>query len=88
MKSIDSAVPTGPFDYEADAELFMARKRRSAEYKRFDRAADAIRFAVEDLPPQSLQLAHLEVDEARFDGREIRRLYDCAAFPLIRRPIG
>jgi hypothetical protein len=87
MKPSDLAVPTPTFDYEADAELFMARRRRSAGYLRFDRAADAIRFAIEDMPAQTLQLAHLEVDEARFDGREIRRLYDCEAFPLARRPV-
>ncbi len=73
-----------PFDYEADAELFVAHRRRSAEYLRFDRAADAIKFAIEDLPPQSLLAAHLEVEEARYNGREIRRLYDCADFPLAR----
>jgi hypothetical protein len=85
MKSSNAAVT---FDYEAGAELFMTRARRSVEYRRFDRAADAIRFVIEDLPPQSLQLAHLEVDDARFQGRDIRRLYECAEFPLARRRIG
>jgi hypothetical protein len=86
MKSSNAAAVT--FDYEAGAELFMTRRHRSVGYLRFDRAAEAIRFAIEDLPPQSLQLARLQVEEARFDGREIRRLYDCAEFPLARRRIG
>ena len=74
-----------PFDYDAGAELFVTHRRRSPEYLRFDRAAEAIRFAIEDLPPQSLVAAHLEVEEERFDGRQIRRLYDGAEFPLERR---
>jgi len=85
MKTYDAVEAVAPFDYDADAELFIAHKRRSPEYQRFDRAADAIRFAIEDLSAQSLLAAHLEVGEKRFDGREIRRLYDGAEFPLVRR---
>jgi hypothetical protein len=77
------------FDYETAAELFEVQGRisgrRSCGYRRFDRAAEAIRFAVENLPPKQLAGAYLEVDEARFDGNAIRRLYDSADFPLARR---
>jgi len=77
------------FDYDAQAELFSARGRKSGRqssgYKRFDRAADAIRFAIEELPPEQLLRAHLEVEESRFDSNGIRRLYDAAAYPLARR---
>jgi hypothetical protein len=85
MKAYHVAAAVAPFDYEAGAELFVAHRRRSPEYRRFDRAADAIRFAIEDLPPQSLLAAHLEVEEERFGCRDIRRLYDGAEFPLARR---
>src|SRR5262245_66251264 len=77
------------FDYGSEAELFPGRHPRSRRppigYKRFARASDAIRFAVEDLPPELLVGAYLEVDEQRFDGEGIKRLYDDPGYPLVRR---
>jgi hypothetical protein len=82
-------VDAKPFNYEAVAELFPARSRKFnrqfARYRRFDHAADALRFAIEELPPQLLRGAYLEVEEERFDSSEMRRLYDSAEFPLARR---
>ena len=77
------------FDYEAAAELFPTRRRalgrQSFGYKRFAQASQAIRFAIEDLPPECLNGAFLEVDEQRYGSDEIRRLYQSAAYPLTRR---
>ena len=77
------------FDYNAAAELFPVRGRRSKSqscgYWRFDRAAEAIRFAIEQLSPKLLAGAYLEVNEIRFDSRGIRGLYNQDEYPLPRR---
>ena len=80
----------GDFNYNAPAELFPTRSRkgnRPMGYRRFEKAADAIRFAIEELSPELLIGAHLEVDERRFDSEGIRRLYEKADYPLTRRPV-
>jgi hypothetical protein len=89
MAAYDSDDAAKPFDYEAVAELFPARNRKFNRqltgYRRFDSAAEALRYAMEELPPKLLLGAWLEVEEARFDTTAMRRLYDSAAFPLTRR---
>jgi hypothetical protein len=76
------------FDYTAEAELFPARSWKISAcrvtYKRFAKAAEAVRYAIEELPPKHLLGTYLEVQEARFDSRAIRRLYDSSDYPLIR----
>jgi hypothetical protein len=54
-------------------------------YTRFKSAAKAIKYAVEELPPELLIGSTLEVNEERFDGFGIRALYDSARYPLRRR---
>ena len=53
-------------------------------YRRFDTAAEAIRFAIEELPPPLLVGAYLQVEDERFDSDQIRELYRNAAYPLER----
>jgi hypothetical protein len=75
------------FDYGASAELFMKRTRttkRQAKYKRFDTAAEAVRFVVEELPGAVLTGAYLLVAETRFGVEDIRSLYESAGYPLPR----
>ena len=87
------------FDYSTEAELsptvteaalFAAGRRRMRQptgYGRFARAADAIRFAIEELQPELLLAAQLKVAEERFDGDGIRRLYERIEYPLPRRTV-
>ena len=83
------SVPADTAVFDHEAELFLVRSQkvggRFARYRRFGRAADAIRFAIEELPSQSLAGAYLEIEEVRFDSREMRRLYESAAYPFARR---
>ena len=74
-----------PINYEAPAELFPSRNRKVAskvKYRRFDRAAEAIRFAIEELPEALLLGAYIEVNETRLGHKEIRALYESERYPL------
>ena len=52
-----------------------------------DTGAEALQFAVEDMPGLALLGAYLESEETRFGRQEILRLYESAAYPLERRAI-
>ncbi len=92
MPSFDYATEAELFDFSTQAELFSTKGRNSRRqplgYKRFARAADAIRYAIEDLPPLLLVGICLEVDEIRYPSKEIRRLYESAGYPHSRRAAG
>jgi hypothetical protein len=75
------------FDFNAPAELFPSRNRKvvsKVKYRRFDKAAEAIRFAVEELPEPLLLGATIQIGDERFGHQQIRTLYDSADYPLKR----
>ena len=77
------------FDYNAPAELYPGRNWKSAKkvkYRRFETAADAIRFAVEELPELLLLGACIEMNEQRLDYKDIQALYASEQYPL-KKPI-
>lgn len=79
------------FDYTAVAELFPTPdrnrrfKRRSGCSRCFDTAAEAIRYAMEDLEPALLEDSFMEVGESLYNGVGIRNLYARETYPLERR---
>ena len=75
------------FNYNAPADLFPARSkagRRPVGYRRFSTAAEAIRFAVEQMPFGFLDGTILEFENVRVDGAGIRVLYESVDYPLVR----
>ena len=76
-----------PFDYNAPAELFLAKRTKKGRenYRRFATAAEAIRYAVETLRTPRAFGAWLEVGDERLNSTEIRRLYEADDYPL-RKP--
>jgi hypothetical protein len=99
-KASEISIPRGPlarvtalahmiaFDFDAPAELFSSAgqgvARGTMQYRRFASGAQAIRYAIEDLPAALLRGSIIQVDDDRFDARQIRELYDCPAYPLAR----
>ena len=75
------------FDFNAPAELFPSRNRKvvsRVKYRRFPKAAEAIRFAVEELPEPLLLGATIQIGDERFGHQQIRALYDSERYPLKR----
>ena len=77
------------FDYAASAELFMPKRkhgmRQPLSYRRFATAAEAIRFAVEELSAVGTLNPWMQVGDERFNGDDIRRLYESTSYPRRRR---
>ncbi len=74
-------------NYNSMAELYPSRrfaKSQTTQYRRFANAAEAVRYAIEDMPAKWLAGSYLEIDEKRFEGEAIRALYESAEFPLTR----
>lgn len=87
--TIDNLSPVAGFNFDGEAELFSNYTRRTGKkpvkYRRFAQAAEAVRFAVEDLPSEQFISVQLEVEERRYDSRAIRRLYESPDYPMKRR---
>jgi hypothetical protein len=72
------------FGYNARAELFLSKRVgfTRIKYRRFASAAEAIRYAVEELKTPKAFGAHLEVGDQRLNSSDILRLYEAEDYPL------
>lgn len=84
MLAPDDSKFTGLIDRGMNVDLYSMNvcgfRRQSFDDRGFACATEAIRFAVEDLPPQLLASTYLEGDASRYRSVEIRRLYDGADY--------
>jgi len=76
------------FDYAAPAGVFTrsghGRRGGSAKYRRFNSAAEAIRYVIEELPQPLWPGISVEIDDRTLDHREILELYKSRKYPLER----
>ena len=90
-----SPLPT-PFNYaapaqllsrETDPEQFMRKGWKTIQplgFGQFARAADALRYAVEELAPELREAAYMDVGGAVFDCAAMKALYDDSRYPWPR----
>ena len=75
-----------PFDFDQPAEIFASvHGAQRVKYYRFSTAAQAIRYVVEEMPPQLQRGLVMEADEVRYRADEIFGLYKRSDFPLEKR---
>jgi hypothetical protein len=72
------------FNYTTSAGLFSAKGPSGLRYRRFPHAAEAIKYAIEKLPPRLFLGTSLEVNRERYNAEQIRTLYESDRYPLIR----
>ncbi len=75
-------------NYHQAAELYLGSTRSAAlaqGARRFSNAAKAIRFALEEAAPVSLNGASLRIGTRELSATELRRLYREADYPLVRK---
>ena len=76
------------FNYAMPGEFYSRKsqgmKPTGLTYQRFGTAAEAIRFAIEDLPSTSFGGCMLEAGGQRFGAKELRALYANPGYPLRR----
>jgi hypothetical protein len=84
------AIAMTDFNYDVPGEFYSRkspgyRKPSGLAYQRFNTAAEAIRFAMEDISPAALGGCTLVVEEERLGVKELKALYVSPSFPLPRR---
>jgi len=78
-------------DFNVPADLYPGRNHklpRVSRYQRFPSLAEAVQYAMEELPVSLQPSSLLEAEEVRYDGDAIRALYFSDDYPLRRAYIG
>ena len=75
-------------NFDTPAELYSSRNHRAGrfsglKYRRFETLAEAVKYAVEEIPTQ-LHFARIETGDSSFRAAEIKELYGSSDFPLPR----
>jgi hypothetical protein len=76
------------FSYEEAAEVYTTdgrgMRKRPVGYRRFTSSAEAIRFAIEQIPPIMQRGTVMEIGDDRYEFADIRALYENDRYPLKR----
>jgi hypothetical protein len=76
------------FDYNAPAGVFTrsahGRRGGGAKYKRFDSAAEAIRYIIEEVPAPLWPGISVETGDETLDHRQVLDLYKARDYPFSR----
>jgi hypothetical protein len=77
------------FNYATPGELYFPKlsavqRPYGIMYRRFGTAAEALRFAIENIPSPFLQNCYMEVEGERFEARQMQQLYESVEYPLPR----
>lgn len=79
---------TEKFTFGAPAEIYSSGGSRARKgpmsYRRFQSSAEAIRFAVEELPQNLQRGTAMEVGDDRFEFAAIQAFYERDDYPLQR----
>jgi hypothetical protein len=73
-------------DLAAPADVFSSKRfgKRQVKYQRFETAAEAIRYVVEEIGEGILPGVVVEVNETRLTADAIRSIYASDGYPLSR----
>ena len=77
------------FNFDSPGEVYCHKKRgtgsgRGLTYRRFETAAEALRYAIEHVSPSDLSTCTVEVDGERFGAADLKTLYESWQYPLPR----
>ncbi len=74
--------------FSVPADVYVHRSKRRTgpvQFRKFGSLAEAVQYAIEEVPLIGLTGVSIESGDERYEGKAIRALYESATYPL-RRP--